>query len=92
MIDTLMLFLIVLVNFSMVAILIRLNVKHRDFFTKMQFIFYGSSDKTTNIVDFFLERKYVELNDRLLTALCNLFIVLFLISLPMMFITVMFRK
>lgn len=94
MLDNLMLFLIAVVNFSLITILFRLNTKHKDFFKQMEFggILYGSASKSPNILDFFLKRQYIGLKDTFLTIMCNIFLVSFLISLPMMVVTVLNHK
>ena len=91
MLEYVMLLLISFVNISLVAILIRLNLKHKEFFSQMEYggIIYGSNNTLAKLVEFIVKRNYAKMNDPLLTGFCNLFICSFLISLPLMFITLL---
>ena len=92
MLSYLTLILAVIVNISLLAILMRLEVKHK-VFSSLQ---AGASinrcmDKLAGLMEFILTRKYAKLKDPVLTVYCLIFILSFLAALPMMVVTIIFH-
>lgn len=94
MLENFMLISFVIVNTSLLAILIRLHIKHRHFFEQKEFgdIFYGSIHKLAGLFEFIFKRKYSKLDDPILAVTCIIFVISFLVSFPLMFITIFFHK
>ncbi|BCS54599.1 hypothetical protein [Geobacter sp. SVR] len=79
---------IVLVNITLFMILIRLHLKHGEFFRRLvSGDLYGHSGILTNMSEFILNGKYAEMNDRLLTTFCRAFVLSLLLSLTVMVVT-----
>lgn len=94
MLENLVLLSFVVVNGSLLVILIRLHIKHRRLFEQKDFgdIFYGSIHKLAGLFEFILNRRYKELNDPVLATTCVIFVISFLISFPLMLITLLYHK
>lgn len=94
MFENAMLILVIIANISLLFTLFRLSMKHKEFLTKMRFgrSVYGFVDTLAKLLEFIFKRQYAKLKDPVLTLGCIAFIVSFLISLPMMFLAVIFHK
>jgi hypothetical protein len=88
-----MLTLVIVANISLLFVLLRLSVRHRDLLTRMKLgqSVYGFIDVLAKLLEFILKRKYVKISDPLLTMSCIAFIVSFLISIPLMLLAVIFH-
>jgi len=94
MFENAMLILVIIANISLLFTLFRLSVRHRELLTKLRFgrSVYGFVDTLARLLEFILKRRYAGLKDPLLTASCLTFMLSFFVSLPMMFLAVIFHK
>lgn len=89
MLDALMLILIMVVNVSFVAILMRINTKHKGLFghagegTPPR----GPVTRLAMLMEFLTKGKFAHMNDPLLMLLSLIFIGSFLIAFPLMVLT-----
>ncbi len=65
-----LLVLVIFTNISLVVTLIRMSTKHKNLFENMAFggIVYGSVNKLARLIEFIITRKFLDLNDRLLSV------------------------
>ena len=94
MFENAMLILVIIANISLLFTLLRLSVKHRELLNRLHFgrSVYGFADTLARLLEFIFKRRYAQLRDPLLTTSCIAFILSFLISLPMMFLAVIFHR
>lgn len=94
MFENAMLMLVILANISLLFVLLRLSIRHRDLLSRMRWgqSVYGFVDTLARLLEFILKRRYAQLKDPLLTLSCITFICSFFCSVPMMFLAIIFHK
>jgi hypothetical protein len=94
MFENAMLIFVIVANISLLLTLLRLSVKHKELLTRLRFgrSVYGFADTLARLLEFILRRRYAKLSDPVLTVSCIAFILSFMISLPMMFLAILFHK
>lgn len=83
--------LIIVMNVSFFATLIRLRVKHREVFDQLELngLFFGSIRQLARILEFMIKRKNAELKDTFLTISGYVFVASLTITIPVMFIYIL---
>jgi hypothetical protein len=94
MFENTMLFFVITANMSLLLTLLRLSIKHRELLIKLNFgrSVYGFADTLARLLEFIIRRRYAKLSDPILTLSCIAFMLSLLISLPMMFLAIIFHK
>jgi hypothetical protein len=94
MFENTMLFFVIIANMSLLLTLLRLSIKHKELLTRLRFgrSVYGFADTLARLLEFIIKRRYANLSDTILTLSCIAFMLSFLISLPMMFLAIIFHR
>ncbi len=82
-----LLIIVIVVNISFLATVMRLRVSHKDIFESMGIdgrLFCGSIKQLATIVEFIIKRKPIELKDNLLIVTSYTFLATFISFFPLM--------